>query len=275
MTALPYASALPPPDGAAAGRTSAVGVVAGMRAEVRCLRSGTDAAATACVGGSGDQARQAVAAMVAAGVRAVVSFGLAGGLDPALRPGDLVLGDAVVLPDGSVAAADSDWCHRWLARAHGDAAGSFAALRSAFPAPALLGRSRGVVLGHGLRLFVGRVAGSAAAVATPEAKRRLAMATGAIAVDMESHGVAAAAGTADLPFLVLRAVADPAERAVPALAMAGLAGDGRLRPWPVLNALARRPGHVPALLRLAADTRRGLTALRLAARLVPPPFAWD
>jgi len=260
---------------AVAARAPEVGIVSGMRAEARCLRLRPGAGTVACVGGSGARARTAVADLVAAGARGIVSFGLAGGLDPTLRPGDLVLGDAVAHPDEGLIAADSDWCHRWLARAHGGAAASLAALRTAFPAPGLLRRSEGQALPGGLRLFVGRVAGSDAALTTPDNKRRLAVVTGAIAVDMESHGVAAAAQAAGVPFLVLRAVADPAGRPVPPLAMAGLGADGRMRPWPVVAALARRPGAVPALLRLAGDTRRGLTALRRAAALVPPPFALD
>jgi nucleoside phosphorylase len=274
MTSVPFSPAAPP--AAAAAPAPAIGVVAGMRAEARSLRGPSMAsAAVACVGGSAARARTAVAGMVAAGARGIVSFGLAGGLDPILRPGDLVLGDAVVLPEAGLIAADSDWCHRWLARAHADAAASVAALRTAFPAPGLLRRGEGLALPGDLRLFVGRIAGSDSAVATPDAKRRLSVLTGAIAVDMESHGVAAAAQAAGVPFLVLRAVADPAERPVPPLAMAGLGADGRLRPWPVLAALARRPGTVPALLRLAGDTRRGLFALRRVAALVPPPFALD
>jgi adenosylhomocysteine nucleosidase len=89
-------------------------------------------------------------------------------------------------------------------------------------------------------------------------------------VDMESHVVAAVAAAAGLPFLVIRAIADPAGRALPAAALAGLSPDGGTRPWTVLLALARSPGQLIALIRLAGDSAAGIAALgRVGGRLGP------
>lgn len=175
--------------------------------------------------------------MVADGAAGLVSFGLAGGLDARLKPGALVLADAVGLPDGAVIVADPEWRE---------------AVRAA--------------LGDlGLAVRVGRVAGRDNPALTPADKASLARDSAALAVDMESHAVARVAQAAGLPLLVLRAVGDPADRAVPGFAMAGLAPDGRTRAAPVLRGLLRRPGALPALLALARDTQRGLRALRRAA----------
>ena len=65
-----------------------------------------------------------------------------------------------------------------------------------------------------------------------------------------------------LPFMAIRAVADPAGRAVPWCALAGLSADGRTRPLPVLGRLCLRPWELPALIALARETARALESLR-------------
>lgn len=207
-----------------------------MRAERRCLPAALRAFAV-CAGGRADRAEALARAMVAAGAGGLVSFGLAGGLDPTLPTGALVLADAVVLPDGRAIGTDPEW-RAAVAAALGD---------------------------RGLAARDGRVAGRDSPALTPGDKAGLADRVGALAVDMESHAVARVAAAAGVPLLVLRAVGDPADRAVPAFAMAGLAPDGRTRAAPVLRGLLRHPGALPALLALARDTRRGLRALRRAA----------
>ncbi|MFP4003003.1 MAG: hypothetical protein ACLFV8_04440, partial [Alphaproteobacteria bacterium] len=90
-------------------------------------------------------------------------------------------------------------------------------------------------------------------------------ASGAAAVDMESHAVARAARERGLPWAAIRAVADPANRTIPATAMAGLAPDGTARPWRVIRELTARPQDLPALIRLGRDAQAGLATLRGAA----------
>ena len=84
-----------------------IGVITGLRAEARCL-SGLDLA-VACSGARPGRARAEAARLLAEGAFGLVSFGLAGGLAPELRPGDLVLAEAVVLPDGRRLMTDAAW----------------------------------------------------------------------------------------------------------------------------------------------------------------------
>ena len=214
---------------------SRVAVLTGVRTEAACLPN----ADVHCSGAGTDRAEALAARLVAEGATALVSFGLAGGLDPALRPGDLLLPDAVCFEDGTSIAVHAGW--------------------------------RAALLGRGLRATGGRILASRGVVTDPGAKRRLFERTGAKAVDMESGAVA----RSGLPFLVLRAVADPAERAIPPAALAGVGPEGDVRPGAVALRLLAAPWQLPALLRLAADSRAGLEALRgavAAAPLAPPPF---
>jgi hopanoid-associated phosphorylase len=213
-----------------------IGVVTGMVAEADCLGAAAIDATVQVTGADVDRARAAAAALCEAGVDALVSFGLAGGLDPRLEPGDLVIADSVIGTDGARHDADTRW------RLH-----LAAAAKATAP------------------FVVGPIAGSDTAIMTPAAKAALHDRYGAVAVDMESHIVAAAAAESGLPFLVVRAVADPAGRAIPATALAGLGTDGRARPLAVLRALLARPGDVSALLALARDSRHAMRSLRRIA----------
>ena len=206
-----------------------------------------------------DQRRQRAAGAPAApsscaqqGVAALVSFGLAIGLAPVLRPGDVVIADRVVLPGGEVVATDPGWRAGLMQR----------------------------LQGSGLNLRVARIAGSDEVLTSAGAKRRAFQTTFAAALDTESHRVAEVAAAAGLPLLVVRAVAEPAETMRPGVAFAAIGADGRPRSLAVMGHLARRPWEIPAGLafqperparaRGAAPGRGGRPAtVRVRAGLTP------
>ena len=113
-----------------------------------------------------------------------------------------------------------------------------------------------------------RIAGSDALLLDPAAKVTLRAHTGAAAVDMETHRIAAAAAQAGLACLAVRAISDPADRALPALAADALGPHGRPRVRAVALGLLRRPSDLPALLAAGRDSRAALAVLRRAADAV-------
>ena len=227
-----------------------LGIVTGLAAEAACIRR---AAARLpleqepliyCAGASAARAREGAEHLIAEGARGLMSFGIAGALAPNLKPGDLVLAEAVIAPDGRRSATDAGWRQR-------------------------LGRRAGTTWA----ITVAPVLGQDRAVATAADKRSLFSATTAAVVDMESHGVAAAAEAAGTPLMVVRAVADPAARTIPPSALSGLAPDGRLRALGVIAPLLSRPWEIVALLRLAADAGAAMRTLSRVAALDPVRFA--
>lgn len=218
-----------------------LGIVVGLEMEAGCLRPAFPPAAPppliAVSGANSARAGTAARALVREGAKYLLSFGLAGGLDPRRQPGTLIVASSVIAPDGHRFACDPGWCAR------------------------LLGMGR-----DGPPLLVAELAGSDTPVAGPPEKLRLFKATRAAAVDMESHVVAAVAAQAKIPFLAVRAVADPAHRAIPEAALAGVAPDGRQQPLRVLIRLLGKPWETAALLRLAIDSRAALAVLRRVAR---------
>ena len=227
------------------GAMTRLGVVTGLRAESRiiersALRAGRAAPAVACAGASGTRAQALAARLIGEGAGLIVSFGLCGGLEPGLRPGTVMVAETVLGEDGAAIASDA------AARAR-----LFEALFAA-----------------GLRPGGGAILGSDVPIAHASEKARLYAETGARGVDMESHGVARAAQAAGIPLLVVRAVADPAERDLPHAALVATASDGGLRSGAIMGALARRPWEIPAMMRLGREARAAFTTLERAAELL-------
>ncbi|HVM80962.1 MAG TPA: hopanoid-associated phosphorylase [Stellaceae bacterium] len=213
-----------------------VGAVTGLAAEAALARELGLAAAV----GAGTRARTeaAVADLLARPVLGLVSFGIAGGLAPGLPTGTVVLPAAVRGSDGSAHWVDIDW-HERLAKA----------ARAAK-----------------LAVVVGGMLGADEIAATAAAKADLHRTTRAIAVDLESHVVAAAAARARVPFVVLRTIADTAGQDLPPAALLPLTRRGRPSLPRVLISLALRPRQIPALKTLDREFRTALDALRKAGR---------
>ena len=166
-------------------------------------------------------------------IRGVISFGVAGGLDPALKPGDVVVATEVLAGDT-----------RWLAGL---------TLNEELIARVALGRSR---------VVRGGLAGVERVLAARSCKAALRLETGAAAVDMESHIAAAYATEAGLPFAALRVIADPADRALPALAVTAIKANGDIDMRKVLSGVARNPMMLRALVSTGIDFNRALRSLR-------------
>jgi uridine phosphorylase len=215
-----------------------LGVITGLAYEAECLRRafGATSIAIEVTGGQGARVAPAARRLLDRGATALLSFGMAGGLDPALAPGRIVIGEGVLLPDGRVLPADQVWG---------------TALRlAALPE----GASFGIVAG---------VDAPITAVADKYALHRHA---NALAVDMESHAVALAAeGRAALA--VVRIIVDPATRVVPVAAVAAMRDDGGIDLPALLRSLLRRPGQVPGMIMLARDAAAARIGLRRAAAL--------
>ncbi len=187
--------------------------------------------------------RARLAALLSFRPSLVMSWGLCGGLDPRLRPGDLILGAEAVSNDGAIRTDE--------------------AVTSSL-AERLLAAETPVV--------IERVAAANAPVLTASAKAELRRASGAAAVDMESLIAAQYALKQRIPFAILRAVSDPAERALPAAALKALDPDGGINLGAVIRELIRSPGQLAGLGAAALDSRAAFRTLNRCRRLLPGLF---
>ncbi len=203
-----------------------IGFLVGMQAEARLLRG---AALVAVSGGTRAGAMRAAARLISEGATELVSLGLAAGLDPAARPGTLLVPSRIVV-DG----------------------------RSTLPDLSLCARLGGVTAGGLLHADT--------AAATAAEKRALHAATGCVALDMES-GIVALAGLPfaalravcdpaerDLPELARLAL-----RSDGSLAWGGMLASLRRRPGQLASLLV--------LARDAASARRSLAGRIRSLRL--------
>jgi len=173
------------------------------------------------------------------GCRSIISFGVAGGLAPHLRPGNWVVASSIIDNQHS-RPTDRVWSEKILAMIPG-----------AEHRP---------------------ITGVDYAVAAPEAKRRMHAETGAATVDMESHLVARLAATHGLSFTAVRVVIDPAHRAIPDAALAGMRPDGGTSVTAIIRELIAGPSQLSGLLCLAHDGYAARRALLRVRRLLGPDF---
>jgi adenosylhomocysteine nucleosidase len=185
------------------------------------------------VSGIGLAAAQAAAcALVEAGASSLMTFGMAGGLDPALKPGSVVVPCELISANGARFAASRAWRER---------------------VAAALSPLRAVTEGNLLT--------SAGAIDTPAEKAKAFRRTGAAAVDMESAAVAEIASHHNLPFIAVRVIVDTAADALPrAVVYASQAGSVQMSR--LIAGLILAPGEIPALIRLSQRYRIATRSLR-------------
>ena len=108
---------------------------------------------------------------------------------------------------------------------------------------------------------------------TVESKAALGQRTGAAVVDMESYWIAWEAQAAGLPWLALRAVVDPVDRALPPF-VAGKEGRG-VRDWvlPALGYALTTPSGIPNLVRLGLASGKARRSLKRGSGVVLPALA--
>ena len=203
-----------------------IGVVVGIAAEAKSAYRLS--ANILCSGGRPDIAANQAHALLQTGATTLMSFGIAGGLSSKLRPGSLVVADEVI--------TDFD----------------------RYPAVA---SSADLIRAH-----VGPIYGSWNIVSTAAEKRALRKRTGALAVDMESGSVARVAMEAGVPFIAIRAVADPATHGLPPAALLPLDEKGRPKLLSVFWSILTNPAQIPALIGTGNQTRIALRRLRWAGR---------
>jgi adenosylhomocysteine nucleosidase len=230
---------------ALAAEARALGPAVKRMGDVGCLGDGTLLA----VSGMGCAAAgRAAGRLIEAGASALMSFGLAGGLDPRLSAGSVVLPSEVISRDGAGIATSVDWRERLAA--------ALASPRRASPA------APRPVAG-------GKLLTSAQAIDSVADKAAAFRDTGAVAVDMESLAVAQAAAAHRLPFMAVRVIVDTAADALPR-AVAAASQGGQVRIWPLIGALALSPSEFAAIIRLAIRYRTATRSLAAVARAVLP-----
>jgi len=213
-------------------------VVTGLKREGAVLRGG---GIDVLAGGGKPDRLAATLAAKAPSAAGIVSFGMAGALDPTLKIGQWVIADRLL---GTFACTcDLAW---------------IASLAHRLPEAKV-----------GAAYCDGRL------VADPIEKRVLAASHDALAADMESHIAAEAAARFGLPFVVLRCISDEADDCLPPAIAVAMRPGGGLALRAVLGSILSRPGQMPAFIGTLSRFSRAYAALKAGAEAVGPRLAFD
>ena len=206
--------------------------ISGLAVEAKVAR----AAGFSVLVGAGDRDRTATLVLKAAAqTNCLVSFGIAGGLEPELEAGTVIVSGEVI----------SEGCH-WVVESQ------YMRRLSDFA--------------HSIGAIRGPVLGATSILATRTEKKHAWATTRALAVDLESEIVARTATALGIPFIVLRSIADTARRDLPPASLIPLTVDGKPDLLKVFSAVLRRPSQVAGMIGLARETAIALSALISPAR---------
>ena len=196
-----------------------------------------------------ENAGDAACRLVDRGATALAVTGVAGGLDPALNAGDLLIPEIILENPTEPAEGEKRTDKRVLNSAIADEISS------------LLGS-------HGITVHRGILITTPGPVLTPGEKSALFKRYGARAVDMESAAVFRVAHEKNLPFFVIRSICDTASTDIPLNFFQAVDEAGAIR-WPLLlTQIVHHPFLVPRLALLSHDYFRARRALKIAWRLM-------
>ena len=211
-----------------------LGILCGLLSEAK-IAYGIPDTQVACAGAVPWKARALAKQLVEAGATRIMSFGLAGALDPSLPVGSLVVGKKVVTDKGKW-DCDAVWADKLL---------------KALPAA------------HCCDVW-----GSEVLVATAAEKIGLYQTNDCSAVDMESQCAAEIAAEAKLPLAVVRVVCDRADHNVPMLVMSAINADGSTNYAKVVSGLLRHPLQTIDLINVGRSMAKAMRVLQDTAEKI-------
>lgn len=161
-------------------------------------------------------------------------IGYAGGADPSLQAGDLIIADNVIEKDSE---------------------------RSFLTDEQLRKKAITLCEQHGIRCREGNVVTVLEALATPHEKAFIGTQFEALSVDMESSGLADCASAAGVPFVVARAIFDPLDMPLPDIP-AEVIEEGGFHIWPMAKHMAHKPKEILNLPKFSYCANRARETLK-------------
>lgn len=172
-------------------------------------------------GAGAENARKAAELAIEKGATKLMSWGCAAALSPDLKMGDLVLAESLISSDGQEISVNATW-HQHAKK----------------------------VLGSEIIAYKGALIASEKIVSSAQEKQAIFEKTGAIALDMESGAIAKVATHYALPFLVIRAIADPASMDLPNALENALNEKGEVAITRILKSIVLNPKEIPHLIQV-------------------------
>ncbi|NOU20711.1 MAG: phosphorylase [Methyloglobulus sp.] len=193
-------------------------------------------------GAGHENARIASELLVKQGANQLISWGCAAALDGSFRPGDLALANSCVDADNIEFDLNNEG---WLIHTK-----------------TCLSKHLTVCC------YTGKLAESRRIVSSSHDKAQIGTATGAIALDMESVAIARVAKLHEMPFLSIRAIADPLGMDLPKAVSHALNGQGEIILGKLLLFLLLHPAELPGLIKLGLHFYAAKKTLKHVAKQI-------
>jgi hopanoid-associated phosphorylase len=174
-----------------------------------------------CSGAGAENARKATETLILNGATRLISWGCAAALSPELKSGDLTLASELLDANHQRIDLKSKW-HQHVQNE----------------------------LSKTLPVHTGTLLESREIVSLSSEKKQLYTATKAIVLDMESVAVAKVAQENNLPFLAIRAIADPVTMDLPKAVSVAMSNKGKVLISPLLKYLLLHPSELAGLIKL-------------------------
>lgn len=207
-------------------------------------------------GAGASNAEMAATLLIEQGATRLISWGCAGALNVSLQSGNLLLADTLIDAEGTTLEVDALW-HRQV--------------RTELEKLLALSNKSGFVLHSGTLLE------SKILVSTSRDKQQLHQQTKAIALDMESIAIAKVAKAHALPFLAIRAIADPVTMDLPAAVSYAFNEQCDVELGKLLRFLLTHPSELKGLITLGQHFSAAKKTLSFVAKeleqLIAPKIA--
>lgn len=190
-------------------------------------------------GAGSANARAAAELLITKGATRLISWGCAAALSASLKPGDLILADKLIDAEGgrgAIFCVSTDW-HSHTKN----------------------------LLATSVIVHTGCLAESKSIVSSSKDKKQLQSITGAVALDMESIAIAKVARQYALPFLAIRAIADPVNMDLPRAINYSLNNRGDIILGKLLLFLVFHPAELPGLIKLGLHFNAAKKTLKSVA----------
>ncbi len=217
-----------------------IGFITGIKKEAEILRNTSHYSQSniICVDNQKGNAYTEANKLAKNGCSTLISFGLAGALDPKLAVGDIIIPKSVADAEGNIFKPGYD-LHQKIAK-H---------------------------LSKTFKVSDGRLFGSEAIIWNTKEKKRIFQIHKAATVDMESFGVAKAATENNCPFLIVRVISDTANQGLPVKSLASIGQNDNINPGQILKDLTKNLNEFPSFLRLAFNSHKAFLRLTNVAQL--------
>jgi len=174
------------------------------------------------------------------GAKQLISWGCAGALAPHLKAGDLVIPTLIQMPNNTKLSTHTQWSRKTVK-----------------------------LLENTIKCYNGKLLESESIISLASHKALQYQRTQALAVDMESGAVARIAAQAQVPFIAIRSIVDPAQLDLPKAINYAMNDQGTIAIPKLMFYLCMHPAELPRLVRLGLHFNAASKTLKHLAQQLP------